>query len=61
MMIKFLVRVEPPLMSNINRTRGHDVKEVILPIGWRRSRKREEHKKKIIVRGNFTILKNSPL
>ena len=60
-MMKYMVRVGPPLMSSINRTRGHDVKEVILPIGWRTSRKREEPKKKIIIRGDFTILKNSPL
>ena len=33
MMMKYLVRVEPPLMFNINRTREHDVKEVVLPIG----------------------------
>ena len=36
MMMKYIVRVEPSLMFNINRTRGHDVKEVVLPIGWRR-------------------------
>ena len=36
MMMKYIVRVEPPLMFNINRTQGHDVKEVVLPIGWRR-------------------------
>ena len=61
MMMKYMVRVEPPLMFNINRTRGNDVKEVILPIGWRRSRKREEPKRKIIARRDFTILKNSPI
>ena len=33
MMMKYIVRFEPPLMFNINRTRGHDVKEVVLPIG----------------------------
>ena len=33
MMMKYMVRVEPPLMFNINRTREHDVKEVVLPIG----------------------------
>ena len=36
MMMKYILRVEPSLMFNINRTRGHDVKEVILPIGRRR-------------------------
>ena len=36
MMMKYIVRVELPLMFDINRTRGHDVKEVVLPIGWRR-------------------------
>ena len=33
MMMKYIVRVEPPLMFNINRTREHDVEEVVLPIG----------------------------
>ena len=33
MMMKYMVRVEPLLMFNINRTREHDVKEVVLPIG----------------------------
>ena len=33
MMMKYIVRVEPPLMFNINRTQEHDVKEVVLPIG----------------------------
>ena len=33
MMMKYMVRVEPPLMFNISRTRKHDVKEVVLPIG----------------------------
>ena len=36
MMMKYILRVEPSLMFDINRTRGHDVKEVVLPIGWRR-------------------------
>ena len=36
MMMKYILRVEPSLMFNINRTRGHDVKEVILPIGRQR-------------------------
>ena len=36
MMMKYILRVEPSLMFNINRTRGHDVKEVILLIGRRR-------------------------
>ena len=33
MMMKYIVRVEPPSMFNINRTREHDVKEVVPPIG----------------------------
>ena len=33
MMMRYIVRVEPPLMFNINRTREHDVKEVVLSIG----------------------------
>ena len=33
MMMKYIVQVEPPLMFNTNRTREHDVKEVVLPIG----------------------------
>ena len=49
-MMKYIVRVEPPLMFNINRTRGHDVKEVVLPIGWRRGRKRDESEGEIIRR-----------
>ena len=36
MMMKYIVRVELPLMFNVNRTRGHDVKEVVLPMCWRR-------------------------
>ena len=36
MMMEYIIRVEPSLMFNINRTRGHDVKEVILSIGRRR-------------------------
>ena len=36
MMMKYIVRVVSPLMFNKNRTRGHEVKEVVLPIGWRR-------------------------
>ena len=36
MMMKYIVRVEPPLMFEINRTRVHDVKGVVLPIGRRR-------------------------
>ena len=35
-MTKHIFRVEPPLMFNINRTRGHDAKEVSPPIGQRR-------------------------
>ena len=58
MMMKYIVRVEPPLMFNINRTRGHDVKEVVLPIGWRRWRKRDESEGEMIRRG-YSILKNS--
>ena len=30
--MKYIVRVEPPLMFNINRTAEHDVKEAVLPI-----------------------------
>ena len=33
MMMKYMVRAEPPLVFNVNRTREHDVKEVVLPIG----------------------------
>ena len=33
MMMKYIVQVEPPLMFNVNRTREHDVEEVVLPIG----------------------------
>ena len=53
-MMKYIVWVEPPLMFNKNRTRGHDVKEVVLPIGWRREKriihpeKQFTKKKKII-------------
>ena len=36
MMMKYIVRVVSPLMFNKNRTRGHEVKEVVLPSGWRR-------------------------
>ena len=36
MMMKYILRDEPSLMFNINRARGHDVKEVIVPIGRRR-------------------------
>ena len=52
-MMKYILRVEPSLMFTINRTREHEVKEVILPIGWRRWRKRDEPKGRIIARRVF--------
>ena len=48
--MKYLVRVEPPLMFNINRTREHDVKEAVPPIGRRRNRKGGEQKEGITAR-----------
>ena len=55
MMMNYMLRVEPSLMFNINRTRGHDVKEVILPNGRRRWRKRDEPKGRITARRVFLL------
>ena len=49
-MMKYIVRVEPPLMFNINRNREHDVKEVVFPIGRRKWKKWGEPESKTIIR-----------
>ena len=57
--MKYIIRVEPPLMFNINRNREHDVKEVVLPIGRRKWKKWGEPESKTIIRRKIGTTRNS--
>ena len=59
MMMKYIVRVEPPLMFNINRNRAHDVREGIIQLAGEGGGSGANLKGKTIVRRKLCSLENS--
>ena len=59
MMMKYIVRVEPPLMFNINRNRVHDVREGITQLADENGGSGAKLKAKTIVRRKIRTTKNS--
>ena len=61
MMMKYILRVEPSLMFKTNRSRGHDVKEVILQLAGEDEGKETKLKEESPPEEFYTVLKNSSL
>ena len=58
-MMKCIVRVEPPLMFNINKNRAHDVRKRITQLADEDGGRGANLKGKTIIRRKFATTKNS--